>query len=112
MSGGLADLGLAEAAEVIRAKELSPVEYATALLDGIECHDSKCNAFIALTPERALKAAGAAEAEITAGRWRGPFHGAPYALKDIIDVAGLATTAHSKILEGNIAPARRCHRAP
>ncbi len=103
MSGELAYLGLAEAAELIRAKKLSPVEYATALLARIERHDGRYNAFIALTPERALKAARAAEAEITAGRWRGPFHVVPYALKDIIDVEGLATTAHSKILKGNIA---------
>ena len=103
MSADLAYLGLAEAAELIRAKKLSPVEYATALLARIERHDGKYNAFIALTPERALKAARAAEAEITAGRWRGPFHGVPYALKDIIDVEGLATTAHSKVLKGNIA---------
>ena len=103
MSGDLAYLGLAEAAEFIRAKKRSPVEYATALLARIERHDGNYNAFIALTPERALKAARVAEAEITAGRWRGPFHGMPYALKDIIDVEGLPTTAHSRILMGNIA---------
>ena len=103
MSGELAYLGLAEAAELIRTKKLSPVEYVTALVARIERYDAKYNAFIALTPERALKAARAAEAEITVGRWRGPFHGVPYALKDIIDVEGLATTAHSKILKGNIA---------
>src|ERR1700731_498358 len=103
MSADLASLGFAEAAELIRAKKLSPVEYATALLARIERHDGKYNAFIALTPERALKAARVAEAEITGGRWRGPFHGVPYALKDIIDVEGLATTAHSKILKGTLA---------
>jgi len=54
MSGELAYLGFAEAAELIRAKKLSPVEYATALLARIERHDGKYNAFIALTPERAL----------------------------------------------------------
>ena len=103
MNGGLAYLGLAEAAELIRTKKLSPVEYVTALLARIERYDAKYNAFIALTPERALTAARTAETEIAAGRRRGPFHGMPYALKDIIDVEGLATTAHSKILEGNIA---------
>src|SRR5438105_8869634 len=103
MSGELAYLGFAEAAELIRAKKLSPVEYATTLLARIERHDGKYDAFIAVTPDRALTAARAAEAEIAAGRWRGPFHGVPYALKDIIDVEGLATTAHSKILKGNIA---------
>ena len=103
MSGDLAYLGLAEAAELIRAKKLSPVEYVTALLARIERDDAKYNTFIALTPERAMTAARAAEAEIAAGRWRGPFHGVPYALKDIIDVEGVATTAHSKILMGNTA---------
>src|ERR1700737_2057495 len=103
MNGGLAYLGLAEAAELIRTKKLSPVEYVTALLARIERYDAKYNAFIALTPERALTAARAAESEIAAGRRRGPFHGMPYALKDIIDVDGLATTAHSKILRGNTA---------
>ena len=80
---------------------MSPVEYATALLARIERHDLKLNAFIALIPERALAAARAAEAEIMAGHWRGPFHGMPYALKDIIDVEGIATTAHSRVLADN-----------
>ncbi|MGZ8198642.1 MAG: amidase, partial [Burkholderiales bacterium] len=44
-----------------------------------------------------------AEAEIGRGEWRGPLHGVPYGLKDIVDYAGLPTTAHSKILEDNVA---------
>ena len=108
MSGDLAYLGLAEAAELIRDKKLSPVDYTTALLARIERHDPKLNAFIALTPERALSAARAVEAEITAGRWRGSFHGMPYALKDIIDVEGIATTAHSRVLAGH--PIERSRR--
>ena len=72
MSGDLAYLGLAEASELIRTKKLSPAEYVTALLARIEPYDATYNAFIALTPERALKVARAAEAEIMAGRWRGP----------------------------------------
>ena len=108
MSRDLAYLGLAEAAELIRDKKLSPVEYATPLLARIERHDPKLNAFIALMPERALAAARAAEAEITADRWRGPFHGLPYALKDFIDVEGIATTAHSRVLANNSA---RSHAA-
>jgi len=68
MSCDFAYLGLAEAAELIRDKKLSPVEYATALLARIERHDLKLNAFIALMPERALAAARAAEAEIMAGK--------------------------------------------
>ncbi|HEX6842360.1 MAG TPA: amidase [Stellaceae bacterium] len=96
-------LGLAEAAELIRARKLSPVDLMTALLDRIERLDGSYNAFLTLTPEPALAAARQAEAEIAAGHWRGPLHGIPYALKDIIDVAGLPTTAHSRILAGNIA---------
>ena len=74
MTSDLDYLGLSEAAALIRAKKLSPVEYVTALLARIERYDGKYNAFIVLTPERALNAARAAEAEITAGRWRGPLH--------------------------------------
>src|SRR5262249_56136674 len=98
MSGDVGFLGVAEAAELIRAKKLSPVEYTAALLARIERHDPKFNAFITVLPERALAAARAAEAEIVAGRWRGPFHGMPFALKDIIDVERIATTAHSRLL--------------
>jgi aspartyl-tRNA(Asn)/glutamyl-tRNA(Gln) amidotransferase subunit A len=108
MSSDLAYVGFAEAAELIRTRKLSPVEYTTGLLARIERHDDKYNAFVALTPERALTAAQTAQQEIAAGRWRGPFHGMPYALKDIIDVEGLPTTAHSKILIDNVA---RCHAA-
>ena len=108
MSADLAYLSLAEASELIRAKELSPVEYTNALLARIERHDGQVSAFITVMPERALASARIAEAEIAAGNWRGPFHGIPYALKDIIDVEGIATTAHSKILTSNAA---RCHAA-
>jgi hypothetical protein len=111
MSGDLAYLGLAEAAELIRAKRLSPVEYVTALLARIERHDGKYNAFISLTPERALTAARAAEAEIMAGRWRGPFHGMPYALKDIIDVEGSRDHGTFQDPDGRCRPARRGHGA-
>src|SRR6059058_4183105 len=89
MSEEIAYLGLAEAAERIRAKKLSPVEYTTGLLARIERHDPQFNVFISLMPERALAAARRAEDKISAGRWRGPFHGMPYALKDIIDVEEL-----------------------
>jgi aspartyl-tRNA(Asn)/glutamyl-tRNA(Gln) amidotransferase subunit A len=98
-------LGLAEAAELIRAKRLSPVDYVKGLLARIERFDKDFNAFLRLTPELALAAARQAESEIAGGRWRGPFHGIPYALKDIIDVAGLPTTAHSKLLIDNVAAA-------
>ncbi|MBI4195818.1 MAG: amidase [Betaproteobacteria bacterium] len=99
----LAWLTVAEAAELLRAKKLSPVEYAKALIDRVEKHDKHLNAFLRFTPEIALDDARRAEEEIMRGGWRGPFHGVPYGLKDIVDYAGLPTTAHSKILRDNIA---------
>jgi aspartyl-tRNA(Asn)/glutamyl-tRNA(Gln) amidotransferase subunit A len=101
----LAFLTVAEAAELLRGKKLSPVEYARALIERIERHDGRLNAFLRPAPEIALEDARRAEAEIMRGNWRGVFHGVPYGLKDIVDYAGLPTTAHSKILEGNVAGA-------
>jgi len=101
----LAFLTVAEAAELLRAKKLSPVEYASALIKRIEQHDGRLNTFLRFAPELALQDAQRAEADIMRGDWRGPFHGMPYGLKDIIDYAGLPTTAHSKILENNVAQA-------
>ena len=96
-------LTLSEASALIRGRELSPVEYAQALLDRVHTHDSRFNAFLLQTPEIALRQARQAEAEIQAGNWRGPLHGIPYGLKDIIDVEGLPTTGHSRILADNLA---------
>jgi len=101
----LAWLTVAEAAELLRAKKLSPVEYAKALIDRVERYDGKLNAFLRFTPELALEDAKRAEKEIGRGNWRGPLHGVPYALKDIVDYRDLPTTAHSKILKDNVAAA-------
>src|SRR5688500_4113947 len=101
----LAWLTVAEAAELLRSKKLSPVEYAQASIARVGKHDGKLNAFLRFTPEIALEDAKRAEAEIARGQWRGPLHGVPYALKDIVDYAGLPTTAHSKILKDNVVAA-------
>jgi aspartyl-tRNA(Asn)/glutamyl-tRNA(Gln) amidotransferase subunit A len=98
-------LSVAAAARAIAARELSPVELTQALLTRIERLDPRLNVFIRLDGEAALAAAHAAEAEIMAGRPRGPLHGVPVGIKDIIDVAGLPTTCHSKILIDNVARA-------
>src|SRR5580704_10804477 len=92
-----------EAARAIAAREGSPVELMTALLERIDRLDPKLNVFIRLAGEAAMAAARAAEAEIATGRIRGPLHGVPVGIKDIIDVAGLPTTCHSKILIDNLA---------
>jgi aspartyl-tRNA(Asn)/glutamyl-tRNA(Gln) amidotransferase subunit A len=93
----LAWLSIAEGAALLRAHKLSPVEWASALIDRIAAIDPQYNAFITVTADRALAQAKAAEAEIASGRYRGPMHGVPYAAKDIFDVEGLATTCHSKV---------------
>ncbi len=96
-------LSLAQAAEYIRNKEISPVEYTEALIDRIDTHDARFNTFLRQTPELALEQAKQAEAAIQAGRWQGPMHGMPCGLKDIIDVEGIPTTGHSRILADNVA---------
>ena len=99
----LAWLPIHEASALVRARKLSPVELTRAALERIQRLDNRLHAFIRLTPEIAMAGARAAEAQVMAGDWRGPLHGVPYALKDIIDYAGLPTTCHSKILVDNIA---------
>jgi aspartyl-tRNA(Asn)/glutamyl-tRNA(Gln) amidotransferase subunit A len=97
MSEELAFLTIAEAARLIERKELSPVELTTALLRRAEALDPQLNAYLLLTAERALDRAGRAEQEISAGNYRGPMHGIPFALKDIYSTAGIRTTGHSRI---------------
>jgi aspartyl-tRNA(Asn)/glutamyl-tRNA(Gln) amidotransferase subunit A len=99
----LAWLSASEASRALAAKRISPVELLNALLARIEALDPKLNAFIRLDAEAAMRAARDAEADIMAGRVRGPLHGIPVGVKDIIDVAGLPTTCHSRILVDNIA---------
>ena len=98
-------LSATEIVQAFAAKTLSPVELLNALLARIEVLDPRLNAFIRLDADVAMHAARQAEAELTAGRIRGPLHGVPVGIKDIIDVAGLPTTCHSKILLDNVAAA-------
>ncbi|MCZ6874694.1 MAG: amidase [bacterium] len=96
-------LSLAEASERIRNKDISPLEYTRALIDRIDTYDANFNAFLRQTPELALEHAKQAEVAIQAGNWQGPLHGMPIGLKDIIDVEGIPTTGHSRILADNVA---------
>ena len=96
-------LTLSEASRAFASRRLSPVEYLTALLQRIEKLDPTLHAFTRLDADAAMDAARVAEKEIAANRIRGPLHGIPIGVKDIIDVAGLPTTCHSKILLDNVA---------
>jgi aspartyl-tRNA(Asn)/glutamyl-tRNA(Gln) amidotransferase subunit A len=88
-------LTLAAAAEQIRTRQLSPLELTRACLARIERLNPTLNAFITVTPELALAQAQQAETEIMAGHWRGPLHGIPIGLKDLVNTAGVRTTAAS-----------------
>jgi aspartyl-tRNA(Asn)/glutamyl-tRNA(Gln) amidotransferase subunit A len=89
-------LTLSDAAAQIRNRQLSSVELTQQCLDRIDRLNPTLNAFITVTSELAHQQARSADAEIAAGKYRGPLHGIPIALKDLIDVAGVRTTAGSR----------------
>src|SRR5215470_6468318 len=95
-------LTIAELSRAYDQRELSPVEVTRALLDRIAKHDSRLDSFIRVTEEVALAEAKVAEAELMAGRRRGPMHGIPYGLKDIVETAGIPTTGHSKLRQDHV----------
>jgi len=88
---------ISELSQRLRRKEVSPVEITRACLERVEKLNPELNAFITVTAESALAEARAAEAEILRGEWRGPLHGVPVALKDLIDTAGVRTTSASAL---------------
>ena len=88
----LTSLTLAEAAARLRARQLTSVELTQACLERIEIYNPKLDAFITLTSQQALAEARQADAEIKVGKYRGPLHGIPFAVKDNIDTAGIRTT--------------------
>ena len=102
MTAALHDLSMAELSRLIAARKLSPVELVEALIRRVEQYDAQTHAFITPTFELALQRARQAEAEIAAGRSRGPLHGIPFALKDIYDTRGILTSAHSRIFVDRI----------
>jgi aspartyl-tRNA(Asn)/glutamyl-tRNA(Gln) amidotransferase subunit A len=78
--------------EAIRERSISPVELTEGYLERCRTLGKRLNAFVTLTPELALRQANDAEAEIRAGNYRGPLHGVPYAVKDLVTVKGYPTT--------------------
>jgi aspartyl-tRNA(Asn)/glutamyl-tRNA(Gln) amidotransferase subunit A len=98
----LTRLSLAQALALLRRKAVSPVELTQACIARIERLNPALNAFITVTAEQALQQARETEAEIQRGHWRGPLHGIPLALKDLIDTAGIRTTAASAVFKDRI----------
>jgi aspartyl-tRNA(Asn)/glutamyl-tRNA(Gln) amidotransferase subunit A len=93
---------IAEAARQLASKAISPVELTRHCLDRIGKLDPAINAFLLQTPERALADAKAAEARFMTGASLGPLDGIPIAHKDLYNTAGIRTTAHSRLLAGNV----------
>jgi aspartyl-tRNA(Asn)/glutamyl-tRNA(Gln) amidotransferase subunit A len=98
---------IADLAAQLRAGGMSAVRLAEASLARIAVLDKRLHAFIGTTGDRALAEARAAETLLRAGCDLGPLHGIPYAVKDLYDVTGMATTAGTRLLAKNVA-ARDC----
>ncbi|HXV92021.1 MAG TPA: amidase, partial [Pseudonocardia sp.] len=101
------DWTIAEIAEAIRARRVSPVEVTRACLERIDRLDPGLRSFITLDGDRALATARTLEADATAGRWRGPLHGVPMAFKDLCAIPGLPTSGGTKTPD-YFAPAPPC----
>lgn len=84
--------------ELIRNREISPVEVVNAFLERIKAVQKKINAFITILEREARQAAKQAEDQIVRGNYRGPLHGIPFAVKDAFFTAGVKTTCGSRIL--------------
>jgi aspartyl-tRNA(Asn)/glutamyl-tRNA(Gln) amidotransferase subunit A len=95
-------LGATRQAEMIRARELSPLELVRAYLDRIDRLDARLRAYITVTREAALAAARQAEDAVMRGAPLGPLHGVTFAVKDQFATRGVRTTAGSRLLADNI----------
>ncbi len=96
------DLSIAEMGRQLRAGSITAEMLARDALARVAARDGALHAFVLVTEERALADARRADEERKSGRDRGPFHGIPYALKDIYDTAGIRTTCHSKLRLHNV----------
>src|SRR5437762_3408931 len=101
-SQDLPSLTLKQASELLRRRQVSPVELTQACLKRIDQYNPSINAFITITRDQALTVAREMETEQKSGKWRGPLHGIPIALKDNIDTAGIRTTAASGVFKDRV----------
>ena len=94
---------IAELARALRQREISSETVTRQCLARIEERNPSVNAFITVLAQQAMDDASTADAEIAQGRYRGPLHGVPISLKDLIDVHGTPTTAASRVRAGHVA---------
>jgi amidase len=99
MTGELHYLGLLDVSERIRRRELTSEAVVSALLERIRIHDRRLNSVLMLLDDRALENARRADSEIAAGFWRGPLHGVPIGIKDLLWMEGLPTTGGMEIMK-------------
>jgi aspartyl-tRNA(Asn)/glutamyl-tRNA(Gln) amidotransferase subunit A len=95
-------LSIAELASLMRARTVSSVEVTEAHLARIERLNPRINAFVTVMAAEAREAARRADADLAAGRWRGPLHGVPIGIKDIFDTGGVRTTHGSSFYRDNV----------
>ena len=88
----------------IESKSLSSERLTNIYLDRIAQHDAQLRSIITLTRDAALAQAKQADAEIAAGKYRGPLHGIPYGVKDLLDTAGIATTYGAEPFRNRVPP--------
>ncbi len=96
---------ISEVSEQIRSREVSPVELTQAYLNRISELDGTLGSFITVMSDHALAQAREAENAIQSGGYKGPMHGIPIAIKDIIHTKGVLTSAGSKVLADHVADA-------
>ncbi|MBS0454158.1 MAG: amidase [Proteobacteria bacterium] len=94
---------ISQLAADLRSGKATSVALTRACLARIAQYDGHFHSFLAVYEEEALAAAAQADQEIATGRWRGPLHGIPVALKDLVDLQGKPTTAGSPLLQDNVA---------
>ena len=95
-------LTIADAARLIESRDLSPLELTRAYLDRIERLNDNLGAYITVMSDSALAQAARAESDIANGDYRGPLHGIPVAVKDIIYTRGVLTSAGSRVLADHV----------
>ena len=96
---------IADLAPLVKRGRVRASDLVETCLRAIDARDRELNAFITVTRDLARAEADAADRDAAAGRWRGPLHGIPVSVKDLFDIAGLPTTAASKVRAGHVAAA-------
>ena len=90
-------LTISQASDLLRNRDLSPVELTRAFLNRIDTLDGKLSSYITVLHDQALQEARSIESDILKGNYKGPLHGVPIALKDLYDTAGILTTSGSRV---------------